>query len=109
MKCCAGVGLLAAGVLGSSRHSETTRPFLTSETARRRFAASMRFIAPFSSSAPQRPQLLWLVRKSRYSCLVGAGCSGMGCLLLRLWRERILRGVLLSPHPLPAAEEGAQP
>src|SRR4051794_11994346 len=103
MKCSAGVGLLAAGVFGSSRHSDTTRPFLTSDTARSRFAASIRLIAPFWSSAPQRPQLLWFVRKSRYSCLVGAGRSGMDVSLVlfrdanvHLYRHRGL-------YPLPLA------
>src|SRR5579883_511566 len=80
MKCCAGVGLLGAGVFGHSRLSETLRPLRTSFAAATRFSGVIRLIAPFWSSAPQRFQLFFSRIQESTSSLLGA----VRCTIVRL-------------------------
>jgi hypothetical protein len=54
--CIAGCGFSTDDCTANSRAQLTTSPATTDAAASRRFAGVIRFSAPFSSSAPQRPQ-----------------------------------------------------
>src|SRR5262249_7548741 len=80
MKCCAGSALFGPGSLGNGRLSETLRPLFTRRVAATRLAGVIRFMAPFSSSFPQRPQLRGARIQDVASWSVGSGRCGMGLL-----------------------------
>ena len=66
--CSAGVGLSTAGFTGNSREQLTLSPIVIERAASSRFSAVMKFSAPLSSSAPQRPQFFTFSKTSRMYC-----------------------------------------
>jgi hypothetical protein len=73
-----GCGLSTACTVSASEASDTDTPSRTSAAACRRFSGVIRFNAPISSAAPQRPQFESSVFQRSY-CSAVTLCESLPC------------------------------